>query len=1483
MAVSSGGKKREIRFRVSLDLNKEDAKRISNEIDMMFNKQMKRSKAVGSESLYRRFMGLKGATATWGYTKNIQKAVNKANKELGSFERITIQADRAQSRLNKTLNRTARSFIENTRQTKQTTKTMERASTATIRLGGRTEGIIRIFSRLRNQLLVVAFALGGLVLTVKEALGEFVALENAVMGLERVATAFGQSAYEAREAAIRLAEDGLMTIAEASAGLKNLLATGFNLPQAIDLMYALKDAAAFNRQGTLALGEAIVGATQGIKNQNCCDSETLVYDPVRNETKTIEEWHDEGIVPAVLSVNRKTGKLKVIQASYLHYNGENEVFKIELENGKEIKVTKNHRFFTDKGVKFTWELSPNDSIQYVEEDEIRTLLITEKEKSALQGTKKDKIFPIEREEACSTNEGNSILQQLKFDATSAENLLNLFDVKSKEILYAISLMNVEIGTDHKMLYVWGVKLLQKLRPFFVNNEEENDELQCVIENLGEITQEIKQKNAIGGTSIIENKRYANEMAFDVYDVILVMKELLRLIICSERGNDPNFSQSYLMESVSIKKTIEKYIKNINNFLKKNWKNTPAYVKIMSISSEGISRTYDLTVPEEHNFVAEGMVQSNSIMVDNAGITKNLSIILKEAGYSMQDLSKVTTDANVRLALYNGILKEAAVFQGDAAKAANTLGGMFSKAKTSSQLLKAQLGEILAPAFKSISAEIIKTNNNIREWIATNEKLLKQQLDTYLKTILITIKALIIALSTLGKIIAIIPTEVQSFLTIFIGIKLVLPIVISLIRALTKAFAGLSVAVSSVTIISAGLALILTRIARTKSEIEVLREKISVQTQEIQTEMEINNKLIQAIELKKEKNRATAKEIKMLKELTEQNKEYNESLFISEIQQNALKLFKEKWVMKNVIYKLPIGHPLSPTYFPGKGIPLTIPEIFKESQPVVSYLNTLLDDETYRNAEKLQNAITSLTNSLKYLKEEDQGILRGIIKQLELWKIMRETGLEKPEEPALPGINEKYIEILNEYIHKHTLLNNELGVLTETISEEDAALYKINRKYVEMIANISTINELAPEQKAEITGIIKEMWNLEKQIDSINRKRKEEEKQTAFLNELLQEVTRTYADYQQKLSGFTSINTLQKQHNLLLSEYATKAKELNLIEDARYKSSIKNLKEYLSLLRKLTKIEQQRERDASYRRLSGMQAEMDIYKGNYSTKEKEAMSQRLSDLQALKEAEAERYQFIEDMRNKNLMGESEAARMEVEITQWAMNRKIEIEAQYWQARHDYLEIFNNAFSSSLDMLTSKLANTTNIAKLQWKDFMNIALDVIESVVLGYFKQKAGEALADAIMYSAKAKAAMAIAAASWWNPPMAAAYASQAAGYTAAASEMYKTAALLGGAAIIGSIGIGALRGGSSGGEAGGGGGVSGAGTTGGGSTITGTVQARELNITIAPVLHLEAGDDIFIGSGSITEFSQEAGNQTVQIIQDAIETGEINLNEIKTG
>jgi hypothetical protein len=129
-------------------------------------------------------------------------------------------------------------------------------------------GIWQTLSSVRNTLLLVSFALASVVFQVKKAIDSSREYEKAFVGLNSLAIKTGQSTGDVRDAAMSLAKDGLMTVQEAAAGLKNLFASGMSLPEATALMLGFKDSASFARQGSLSYGEAIVSATEGIKNQN---------------------------------------------------------------------------------------------------------------------------------------------------------------------------------------------------------------------------------------------------------------------------------------------------------------------------------------------------------------------------------------------------------------------------------------------------------------------------------------------------------------------------------------------------------------------------------------------------------------------------------------------------------------------------------------------------------------------------------------------------------------------------------------------------------------------------------------------------------------------------------------------------------------------------------------------------------------------------------------------------------------------------------------------------------------------------------------------------------------------------------------------------------------------------------------------------------------------------------------------------------------
>lgn len=89
---------------------------------------------------------------------------------------------------------------------------------------------------------------------------------------------------------------------------------------------------------------------------------------------------------------------------------------------------------------------------------------------------------------------------------------------------------------------------------------------------------------------------------------------------------------------------------------------------------------------------EGIKNQNSVLVDNAGVTKNLSVILKERGFQIQDISDKVKGAAAREALYQGLLKETSIQQGDAAKLLDTTQGSLVRVGSAYERFLAALGE-----------------------------------------------------------------------------------------------------------------------------------------------------------------------------------------------------------------------------------------------------------------------------------------------------------------------------------------------------------------------------------------------------------------------------------------------------------------------------------------------------------------------------------------------------------------------------------------------------------------------------------------------------------------------------------------------------------------------------------------------------------------------------------------------------------------------
>lgn len=144
---------------------------------------------------------------------------------------------------------------------------------------GKVAGLAAELSKLAGSAALLEFLRSAV-----EALRES---ERSFAGLESASARAGISIRESFGAASQLAADGLITVGDASTALQNLLSRGYSLDAALGTLNRLKDAAAFNRQAHLSMGEAVVQASEGLKNEN-----SILVDNAGVTKNVAKMWED---------------------------------------------------------------------------------------------------------------------------------------------------------------------------------------------------------------------------------------------------------------------------------------------------------------------------------------------------------------------------------------------------------------------------------------------------------------------------------------------------------------------------------------------------------------------------------------------------------------------------------------------------------------------------------------------------------------------------------------------------------------------------------------------------------------------------------------------------------------------------------------------------------------------------------------------------------------------------------------------------------------------------------------------------------------------------------------------------------------------------------------------------------------------------------------------------------------------------------------
>lgn len=119
-----------------------------------------------------------------------------------------------------------------------------------------------------GALVAGAFAVKTVANFTKNCINSASKVQSAFTGLNSIVQGTGNSFSQANDFIKKYTADGLVSIEETATAYKNLLSRGYDSSQIEDVLNRLKDSAAFGRQASYDLGEAVVTATEGLKNEN---------------------------------------------------------------------------------------------------------------------------------------------------------------------------------------------------------------------------------------------------------------------------------------------------------------------------------------------------------------------------------------------------------------------------------------------------------------------------------------------------------------------------------------------------------------------------------------------------------------------------------------------------------------------------------------------------------------------------------------------------------------------------------------------------------------------------------------------------------------------------------------------------------------------------------------------------------------------------------------------------------------------------------------------------------------------------------------------------------------------------------------------------------------------------------------------------------------------------------------------------------------
>lgn len=171
-------------------------------------------------------------------------------------------------------------------------------------------------------------AFASIISSIKSGTATFTENTTALLGLQSVAESVGISISETEKAVAELSDE-FFNSADAANALKNLLDKGFGLKEAITTIKRFKDAAATGKKSTVEFGQAVVSATEGVKNSN----NTLL------KTAGVLVNFSDAYASYAQSIGKTTNELTAAEKAQAEYNAILEATKNKIGDADKLADT----------------------------------------------------------------------------------------------------------------------------------------------------------------------------------------------------------------------------------------------------------------------------------------------------------------------------------------------------------------------------------------------------------------------------------------------------------------------------------------------------------------------------------------------------------------------------------------------------------------------------------------------------------------------------------------------------------------------------------------------------------------------------------------------------------------------------------------------------------------------------------------------------------------------------------------------------------------------------------------------------------------------------------------------------------------------------------------------------------------------------------------------------------------------------------------